>query len=422
MLALFSSTAFDLVVPNLYAALVAGQPVHLLEAGIDLSRLGRALAAGAPYSFLKLTPGHLEIIEQQLDDAQAAGLAELIVVAGEAFPGEQAERWHALLGDGRMINEYGPTECSVGACTHPVGPGRQLAVVPIGLPLPGITMYVLDPGLRPVPVGVPGELYVGGAGVARGYLGRPDLTAERFVPDPYGEPGARLYRTGDLARRLTGGPVDFLGRLDHQIKIRGYRVEPGEIEAVLAEHQDVRQVAVIAHGGAAGMQVRLTAYVVAADGRQVDAGALAEYCARQLPAYMVPAAFVALDALPLNANGKLDRAALPDPGEPDEPAERAGPRGIVSERIAAIWTETLGTEPDMNDDFFHHGGNSILGIRLISQIQAEFDVDLPLRALFEGPTVTRLGQAVEDLIRAEIDNLSDSEVFVDSLMLKEHDA
>jgi amino acid adenylation domain-containing protein len=420
--ALFSSTAFDLVVPNLYAALVAGQPVHLLEVGVDLSRLGRALIAWAPYSFVKLTPGHLEIIGQQLDDAQAAGLAELVLVAGEAFPGEQAERWHALLGDGRLVNEYGPTECSVGACTHPIGPEPQPAVVPIGLPLPGITMYVLDPGLRPVPAGVPGELYLGGAGVARGYLGRPDLTAERFVPDPYGEPGARLYRTGDLVRRLPDGPVDFLGRLDHQVKIRGYRVELGEIQAVLAEHPDVREVAVIAHGGAAGSEVRLAAYVVAADGRRVDVGALAEHCAWQLPAYMVPAAFVALDVIPLNANGKLDRTALPDPAEPGERAERVGPRGIAEERIAAIWTETLGTEPGMNDDFFHHGGNSILGIRLISRIQAEFDVDLPLRALFEGPTVARLGQAVEDLIRAEIDNLSDSEALVDSLMLKEHDA
>jgi amino acid adenylation domain-containing protein len=421
---LFSSTAFDLVVPNLYAPLVAGQPVHLLEAGLDLSRLGRELSAGAPYSFIKLTPGHLEILGQQLEDAEAAALAGVVLAAGEALPGELAERWLTLLGPGRLVNEYGPTECSVGTCTHPVGPGRQPAVVPIGRPLPGTAMYVLDDGLRPVPPGAVGELYVGGVGVARGYLGRPDLTAERFLPDPYGVPGARIYRTGDLVRRLPDGTVDFLGRLDQQVKIRGYRVEPGEIQAVLAEHPQVREAAVIARGTHG--EARLIAYVVADSASAPDApdaASLAEHCARLLPAYMVPTAFVTLDAIPLNANGKFDRAALPAPTEPAAgPGEAAGPRNVVEERIAEIWTELLGAAPAMDGDFFHHGGNSILGIRLISRLQAEFDVDLPLRAIFEGPTVALLAAAVEDLIRAEIDHLSDSEVLADSLMLKEYEA
>jgi acyl carrier protein len=302
--------------------------------------------------------------------------------------------------------------------------------VPIGRPLPGMAMYVLDDGLRPVPPGAAGELYVGGVGVARGYLGRPDLTADRFLPDPHGEPGARIYRTGDLARRLPDGTVDFLGRLDQQVKIRGYRVEPGEIQAVLAEHPQVREAAVIARGTHG--EARLIAYVVAdsagaSDGPDApDAVSLAEHCARLLPAYMVPTAFVTLDAIPLNANGKLDRAALPDPTGPGAgsagSAEAAGPRNVVEERIAEIWTELLGAAPAMDGDFFHLGGNSILGIRLISRLQAEFDVDLPLRAIFEGPTVALLAAAVEDLIRAEIDHLSDSEVLADSLMLKEYEA
>ncbi|MFI2612143.1 amino acid adenylation domain-containing protein [Kitasatospora sp. NPDC018619] len=416
----FSSTAFDLVVPNLYAPLVAGQPVHLLPADLDLARLGATLAASGPYSFLKLTPGHLEIIGQQLDDERARGLAELVLVAGEAFPGEQAARWLGLLGPDRLVNEYGPTECSVGTCTHPVD-GPQPAVVPIGRPLPGMTMYVLDDALRPVPPGASGELYVGGTGVARGYLGRPELTAERFLPDPYGPPGARLYRTGDLVRQGPDGAVEFIGRLDHQVKIRGYRIELGEIQAVLAAHPAVREAVVLADGGGQG-EARLTAYLVPAGQGLPEHAELAAHCAESLPDYMVPTAFLALAAVPLTANGKVDRAALPDPLAGSPLTGRTGPRDVVEERVAEIWADLLGTEPDVHDDFFRNGGNSILGIRLVSRIQAEFEVDLPLRAIFEGPTVARLARAVEDLVRAEIDNLSDSEVLADSMLLKEHDA
>ncbi|MEU2306461.1 amino acid adenylation domain-containing protein [Streptomyces misionensis] len=393
--ALFSSTAYDLVVPNLYAALAAGQPLHLLPAGLDLADLGATLAAHAPYSFLKLTPGHLEILSHQLTDEQAAGLAEVVVVAGEAFPGEAASRWLGLLGPGRLVNEYGPTECSVGTCVHPVDEPVE-GTVPIGRPLPGMSMYVLDDGLRPVPPGGVGELYVGGTGVARGYTGRPGQTAERFLPDPYGRPGDRLYRTGDLARRLPDGTVEFLGRVDQQIKVRGHRVEPGEIESVLVAHPGVREAVVLAGQG-------LTAYTVPAGSRPPSAGELTEHCARSLPAYMVPTDFVTIDAVPLTPNGKLDRAALPDPAAADAAAGHTGPRDIVEERIAAVWAGLLGQEPGMDDDFFHSGGNSILGIRLISAIQNEFQVALPLRALFEDPTPARLARAVEALVQAELD-------------------
>ncbi|MFI8104325.1 amino acid adenylation domain-containing protein [Streptomyces sp. NPDC086023] len=399
--ALFSSTAFDLVVPNVYAPLVAGVPLHLLPAGLDLADLGRTLAAGAPYSFVKLTPGHLDILSQQLGDEQAAALARTVLVAGEAFPGEAASRWLELLGPGRLVNEYGPTECSVGTCIQPVD-APVTGVVPIGRPLPGMAMYVLDDALRPVPLGAVGELYVGGTGVARGYTGRPGLTAERFLPDPYGPAGARLYRTGDLARQLPDGAVSFLGRIDHQIKVRGYRVEAGEIQAVLTAHPAVRDAAITADKG-------LTAYLVPAGAALPDHGELTRHCARLLPDYMLPSAYVALDAIPLTANGKLDRAALPDPAAAraeDTGTGPAGPRDIVEEHIAGIWQELLGTDPDIHDDFFQSGGNSILGIRLISQIQAEFAVSLPLRAIFESPTVAGLARAVEALVQAEIQNAS----------------
>jgi amino acid adenylation domain-containing protein len=415
---LFSSTAFDLVVPTLYAPLAVGHPVHLLPADLDLSRLGPALAERAPYAFIKLTPSHLEIVAQQLDDGQATALAGTLLVAGEAFSGEQAARWLRLLGPGRLVNEYGPTECTVGTSIHPVDadPGRP--VVPIGRPLPGMTMHVLDERGRPVPVGVAGELHVGGVGVARGYGGRPDLTAERFLPDPYGPAGARFYRTGDRARRLPDGTVEFLGRIDHQVKIRGYRIEPGEIAAVLAAHPAIREAVVVPVEDEG--RGRLVAYLVPV-AEPPAAAELDAHCAGTLPAYMVPSSYVTLAALPLNANGKLDRSALPAPGADGPARERVAPRDVAEERIAGIWAELLGAEPDVHDDFFALGGNSILGIRLIAQIQAAFEVDLPLRALFEGATVARLARAVTSLIEAEVDNLSDDEVLSESMLYKEHD-
>ncbi|MEV0260333.1 amino acid adenylation domain-containing protein [Streptomyces sp. NPDC050617] len=426
---LFSSTAFDLVVPNLYAPLAAGQPVHLLPAGLDLARLGAELAAGGPYSFVKLTPGHLEILAEQLTDAEKRALAATVLVAGEALPGPAANRWLAALGPGRLINEYGPTECTVGTCVHPVDAPVDRAVVPIGRPLPGMAMYVLDEELRPQPTGVPGELYVGGTGVARGYAGQPAATARQFVPDPYGPPGARLYRTGDLVRLLPDGAVDFLGRLDHQVKIRGHRIEPDEIATALCAHPDVREAAVVALDGDGPGGARLAAYVVptdrTGDGARPDAGALAGHCAALLPDYMVPAVFHTLDALPLTANGKLDRAALPRPETAaDAPPGAGRPLDVVEERISEIWAELLGAAPGVDDDFFRTGGNSILAIRLISRVQGAFDVGLPLRAIFESPTVARLAAAVTALVQAEIDAMSDAEVLADPALptLKEHDA
>jgi hypothetical protein len=268
-------------------------------------------------------------------------------------------------------------------------------------------MYVLDQGLRPLPAGAVGELYVGGISVARGYADQPELTAERFLPDPFGAPGARIYRTGDLARWLPEGAVDFLGRIDNQVKIRGYRIEPGEAQATLVRHPDVSEAVVVAL--VEGTEARLAAYYVPAGDAQVPAGELEAFCAEYLPAYLVPSTFTPLAALPLNANGKVDRKALPAPEEVRE-EEKTAPRGVVEERIAEIWLDLLGTEVGVHDNFFHSGGNSILAIRLIAEIQAEFEVPMPVRAIFEGPTVAQMAEAVEAAITAEIDQLTDSEL------------
>ncbi|MER5356117.1 amino acid adenylation domain-containing protein [Kitasatospora sp. NPDC002551] len=414
--ALFSSAAFDLVVPNLWAPLLAGRPLHLLPQDLDLARLGEQLLAAGPLSFLKLTPGHLEILAQQVTPERLTDLAEVIVVAGEALPVRAADRWARALGEGRLINEYGPTEASVGTCVHPVTAPVAGESVPIGRPLPGMAMHVLDARMRPLPVGAVGELYVGGTGVARGYAGRPVLTAERFLPDPHGPAGARLYRTGDLVRLLADGSVDFVGRRDGQVKLRGYRVELGEITAVLGEHPAVREAVVVAREGGTGETVLAAYWVPERPGPETaDAGPeLAAHCAARLPEYMVPGSFTPLDAVPLTANGKLDRAALPAPGPAD--GERLEPpRGVVEERIAEIFTELLGVPAGAHSNFFHTGGNSILAIRLIAGIQTAFDIDFPTRAVFESGTVAGLAAVVEETVRSEIDRLSEDDLTAEAL-------
>ncbi|MFV2117671.1 amino acid adenylation domain-containing protein, partial [Streptomyces sp. Act-28] len=391
---LFSSVAFDLVVPNLWAPLLAGQPVHVVPQDVDLGELGEALDAHAPYAFVKLTPAHLEVLTHQLTADQARRLAPLLVVAGEAFRGQTVRAWRDLAPDTRLVNEYGPTETSVGTCTWPVPGPRESGglpdVMPIGGPLPGVTMYVLDDRLQPVPTGVPGELYVGGAGVARGYLNRPGLTAERFVPDPYGPAGARLYRTGDLARVLPDRNVDFLGRGDGQVKIRGYRVELGEIESALAAHPRVADARVVLREDAPGDK-RLAAYLVPVGDTAPDPADLHVLLGRTLPDYMVPSTYVTLASLPLNANGKLDRRALPVPGE-DAFARVAHtpPRTPLEERVAAVWTQVL-QHPGVgvHDDFFDLGGDSIRAVALVGALRAE-RLDVAVKDVFAHRTVAGL--------------------------------
>ncbi|HEX2188234.1 MAG TPA: phosphopantetheine-binding protein, partial [Longimicrobiaceae bacterium] len=261
---------------------------------------------------------------------------------------------------------------------------------PIGRAIPDLRLYVLDPARRPVPIGVPGELYVGGAGVARGYLNRPELTAQRFVENPFGE--GRLYRTGDRVRWLADGTLEYLGRLDEQVKIRGFRIELGEIEARLAEHPGVREAVVLAREDVPGDR-RLVAYVVG----EVEADALRAHVRQGLPEYMVPSAFVVLDRLPLTANGKVDRRALPAPELASAEERYVAPRTPTEEVLAGIWAEVLGIERvGVEESFFDLGGHSLLATRVVSRVRELFSVELPLRALFEGPTVAEMARVLAE--------------------------
>jgi amino acid adenylation domain-containing protein len=318
-----------------------------------------------------------------------------IVTGGEPLPAELAERMLRVAQ--RVVNAYGPTETTVCATVAEIRDPKR--GVPIGRPLANVEVYVVDPAGTPVPALVPGELLVGGAGVARGYLGRPDLTAERFVPHPFREAdstgrAARVYRTGDLVRRLPDGDLEFLGRLDQQVKVRGFRVELGEVEAVLGAHADVDACAVtVREDGPGGRGI--VAYWVPSSGRGTTAAALRDWCGRTLPGYMVPSAFVSLDALPLTTNGKLDTRALPAPVY-EGTADRRPPATAHEATLCELFAEVLGAETvGVDDNFFELGGHSLLATRLVSRVRSVLHTELSVRGLFEAPTPGQLSQILE---------------------------
>ncbi|HTE16924.1 MAG TPA: non-ribosomal peptide synthetase, partial [Armatimonadota bacterium] len=326
-----------------------------------------------------------------------------------------ARRLHPEL---RIVNGYGPSECTVFCSAHEVDALADSAVsIPIGKPVGYRRVYVLDHALNPVPVGVPGELYVGGPAVARGYLGRAAMTAEKFVPDPFeGVVGARLYRSGDRVRWLADGTLEFVGRVDGQVKIRGFRIEPGEVEAVLRQHPCVRECVVVAREDRPGDR-RLVAYVVANPDAMLDGADLRTHLGGRLPEYMHPAAIVVLDGIPLTSRGKVDRRALPAP-EFGGMAEYVAPATETEALLAGIWAELLEIEKvGIHDDFFALGGHSLLATRVAMRVSEERLIDLPVKAIFEAPTVARLAEVVDRLEAetlmahaADLDALSDEEV------------
>ncbi|WAZ19883.1 amino acid adenylation domain-containing protein [Streptomyces cinnabarinus] len=335
-----------------------------------------------------ITTAHFvpSMLQAFLEDPAAAHCTGLrqVMCSGEALPPSVAERFHRLL-PARLHNLYGPTEASVDVTAVEVPAGAEQVV--IGRPVWNTRAYVLDPALRPVPPGVAGELYLAGVQLARGYLDRPGLTAERFVADPFGEPGSRLYRTGDVARWTADGTLAFLGRTDDQVKIRGMRVEPGEVESALTRHPSVGHAVVVAH------DQRLLAYVVPAEGHRAEAAELHRHSAAALPEHMVPAAFVTLDALPLTPNGKLDRRALPAPDFAAEAGLGGRPRTPREEILCGLFADALGLPGvGVDDDFFALGGHSLLAMRLTARIRAALGVEVSLRTVFDARTVTRLAE------------------------------
>ncbi|MBX7553604.1 amino acid adenylation domain-containing protein, partial [Streptomyces sp. tea 10] len=383
-----TTVAFDIAVLEFYLPLITGAGLLLAprETVVDPARLA-ALATGGGATLVQATPS----LWQALTAEQPEALRGLrMLVGGEALAPSLADTMGAL--GSRVTNLYGPTETTVWSTAAAV---PDASVLPnIGGPIWNTRVHILDEWLRP---SEEGELYIAGEGLARGYRNRPDLTAERFVADPFGAPGERMYRTGDLARRRPDGEVDYLGRVDHQVKVRGFRIELGEIESVLAQHPAVAQTAVVAREDRPGSPL-LAAYLVPAPGTVCpSADELRELAGRSLPDYMVPGAFVTLGSFPLTPNGKLDRRALPAPDFASTVSGR-GPRTPQEEQLAGLFADVLAVPSvGIDDDFFHLGGHSLLATRLVSRIRAAFGVELQVRTVFEASTVAalaeRLGEA-----------------------------
>jgi acyl carrier protein len=296
-----------------------------------------------------------------------------------------------------LINGYGPTENTTFTCCHTIHGNSELnGSIPIGVPVANSRAYLLDQHFRPVPVGVRGELYAAGDGLARDYLNRPELTAEKFVPNPFGQPGERAYRTGDIASYRANGQIEFMGRRDDQLKVRGFRIEPGEIEAVVGSHPAVREVVVLAREDSTG-QKQLVCYAVLDSSIGAGTGDWRAFLKQRLPDYMIPSWFEIIEQLPVTPNGKVDRKALLELRAMRHAEGLVHPRTPVEEIIASMWKEVLKLEGDVgvDDDFFELGGHSLLATQVVSRLRAIFYVDIPLRDLFQTPTIAALAELIE---------------------------
>ncbi|HZI05051.1 MAG TPA: amino acid adenylation domain-containing protein, partial [Archangium sp.] len=387
--------SFDASTLELWGALLHGARLVVYPAGTpSLEELGAKLVRSS-ISTLWLTAALFE--QMQATQPEALRGVRQLLAGGDVLPvGRVKER---LAQGGLLVNGYGPTENTTFTCCYPMRDVSQVGhSVSIGKPIASTQVYLLDASMQPVPVGVAGELYTGGDGLAAGYLNRPELTAEKFVPHPFStQPGARLYRTGDLARYLPDGRIEFLGRIDNQVKVRGFRIELGEIESVLAQHAQVREATVLVREDVPGDK-RLVAYVVAKDSESPpDTSALRAWMKERLPEYMVPPAYVVLDAMPLSPNGKVDRKALPAPdGSPSDKAGFEAPRTDTEVKLADIWRSLLGLERvGLSDDFFELGGHSLLATQVVVRIREAFHLELPLRELFDTPTLAGLAGRID---------------------------
>ncbi len=403
-----SSIGFDLTVTSFFAPLLVGQTVTLLPENQGIEGLIAALHHDAHFSLIKITPAHLEMLNQQLQPLEGTESAQALIIGGSALWGENLTFWQRSRPGTRLINEYGPTETVVGCCMYEVPADFLIkGAVPIGRPIANTQLYVLDIHMQPVPVGMVGELYIGGVGVARGYLDRPDLTSAQFVPDPFSaEPGRRLYKTGDLVRYAPDGNLYFLGRFDHQVKIRGFRVELEEIERLLTQHPTVEKAVVVIREDKPG-DGTLLAYIVPNSKQQPVITDLRAFLQEKVPSYIVPTTFVILTALPLTSNGKVDRANLPEP-EGSRLATKAlyvPPQTEIERAITKIWQMVLQVERvGIDDNFFDLGGHSLLLVQVSSLLQEQLECEVTTLEILEYPTV---GSLAHYLSQAEDTKMTD---------------
>jgi amino acid adenylation domain-containing protein len=394
-----SSLSFDLTITSLLSPLLCGKCVFLVPEDLGIEQLADALRSRQNYSLAKITPAHLRALSERLSVQEISGHVRALVIGGEALQFEHLSSWREHAPATRLINEYGPTETVVGCCVYEVArDDPKSGPVPIGRATANTDLFVLDDKFNPVAVDATGELYIGGLGVARGYLNRAELTAENFIPNPFSKVGGeRLYRTGDLACVRADSNIDFIGRNDSQVKVRGFRVELGEIENALAQDESVDEAVVVAIGDGR-REKRLVAYLVAKDGA-LGIADLRKQLKQNLPEYMIPTQFVILPELPLTPNGKVDRRALPlpDKGNLQLSAEHFDSRDSLELGLREIWEEVLSVRPiGIRDDFFELGGDSILGARVFAQIESNFDRKLPLAILFQSSTIEALAKILRD--------------------------
>ncbi|MEH2067460.1 MAG: MupA/Atu3671 family FMN-dependent luciferase-like monooxygenase [Nostoc sp.] len=416
-----SSIAFDATITSIFSPLLVGQKVLLLPEKQEIEALSAALRSHRNFSLVKITPAHLELLNQLLPANELSEQTRALIIGGEALLGKNLSFWQNYAPNTRIINEYGPTETVVGCCVYEVTAQSSLAGrVLIGRAIANTQLYILDRYLQPVPIGVPGELYIGGAGLARGYLNARELTAAKFIANPFShEEGTRLYKTGDLARYLRDGNIEYLGRIDNQVKIRGFRIELEEIEAVLSKHLKVQQAVVIVREDQPGDK-HLVAYIVSNQHQVPTTNELRGFLKEKLPDYMVPSVFVMQSVLPLTPNGKVDRNALPTPDLSTSGLSESfvAPSTPTEEILAQLWMEVLGRKQvGIYDNFFDIGGHSLLIIQVGSKVREIFNSNISVTDLFKYPTISALAQYL-----SQENNLEPPASSIDELARKQREA
>ncbi|MFF2175650.1 amino acid adenylation domain-containing protein [Lysinibacillus sp. NPDC058147] len=404
-----SPIGFDLTITSLFLPLLAGKTVSLVSNDLGFDSLSEALKKTKNFSLIKITPAHLQMLSQQLPKNELKEVAKRIVIGGEALYQEHIKVWQEHAPETILINEYGPTETVVGCCIYEVpNDYKESSSFPIGRPINNTNIYVLDKLLRLVPSGITGEIYIGGDGVAKGYLNRPELTQEKFIDNPF-LPGERLFKTGDLGRFLLDGNLEYLGRMDTQVKVRGYRIELGEIEAVLNQHPRINKSVVILDDDNSKNK-KIVSYIVLEQGLKVETKAIYDWLSSILPSYMIPAHMIQMKELPITTNGKVDKKSLPKPQAVASKQIEETPKTEVEILVADVWSNVLEFDQfSKKDNFFSLGGHSLLAMRIVSEINELLNINLPIRSIFETPTIESFSKVVEKIL------LEDEEKQVDNL-------